>query len=440
MRGSLLLLVLGLVCAPGAAEPGRLYVTEMGRVVLGRCDAVVAGTVVRLNPPFRGITSARIRVTEMLAGQTRDGELVVLFVEDYLAPEALTSALETLRLRSNPEGIASAQGREVAGGAARVEERRVQSAPRNRSREGTGVRLAEEESGFFFLKQGGTAFTIVGYVPRGDILFESKLRRMREILAVEEVVALDLRVERARDLFLGTLGDPDLWLRGNSAREIRSLATRYPTLFSEPLLTRILAAHAEERDPHIRANLERAVSAASPRRGIALAEEAEVSAIARLAEAMAGEARLLAATRDADLRAAEVARVGRQYRLGATRLLAALLSDREPVVRTRAAQALATFGGPSARPALRAALEVETESDAVAAMVEACGALVDDASVPLLEKRLREPRHLATAVVALARIGSPAARDALRAHRGRADAETARMLDGILAEEFADGS
>ncbi len=439
MRGSLLLLVACLGSAPAAAEPGRLYVTAMGRSVLGRCNGVVAGTVVRLNPPFRGITSARIRVTERLAGYARDDELIVLFVEDYLAPEALTSALETLRVQSNPGGIASSQGRDAPEGSARIADRRVQTTPRSRSREGIGVRLAEEESGLFFLRQGGTTFTIVGYVPRTDILFESKLRRMREILAVEEVVALDLRVARARDLFLDTLQDADLWLRGNSAREVRALAMRYPALFPEAVLTRMLAAHAAERDPHIRANLERAVMAASPRRGIELAEEAEVDATARLADAMVREARLLAATLDADLRAAEVTRVGRQYGLGSTRLLASLLADREPVVRARAAQALTAFGGPSSRTALRSALEVETSHDAVAAMIEACGALVDEASVPLLESRLNEPRHLAVAVVALARIGSPAARAALRARRDRADPETARMLEGILAEEFADG-
>ena len=63
---ALLSLFLGLASAlpfgvATAGGPGR-YVTQLGRRVLALSDMVAVGEVTSVNPPFRGVTTARISI------------------------------------------------------------------------------------------------------------------------------------------------------------------------------------------------------------------------------------------------------------------------------------------------------------------------------------------------------------------------------------------
>ena len=71
--------------------PRSLYVTEFGRQVLRRSDQIVEGEVAKLLPAFRGVTTARIKVIKSWMGFDRARDLRIMFIEDFVAPEAFTA-------------------------------------------------------------------------------------------------------------------------------------------------------------------------------------------------------------------------------------------------------------------------------------------------------------------------------------------------------------
>jgi hypothetical protein len=435
MRAFLLLFAL---LASASAESGRAYVSELGRRVLARTDQIVVASVTRVTPPFRGIVTARLRVKERIHGFDPSEEIVLLYVEDFLAPSAMGSTLERMRIRTNPTGVAEASGKPVAPGSATVGRTRDSAGGGRGFGESGGVRLAEGAEGTFFLRRGASTYAIVGYFASRDPLAPTKTRRLREILEVEAAAAIEDRAARLRRLCLASLDDADPWIRANGARELRALAARFPNAFAPDDARRLAEARAREGDLSVRADLERAVLALDRKLGARLALEAEAREAARFSDALATEARLLAASPDPLFRVAEMPRLVRQYGIAATRVLVPWLADSDAEVRAAAARAIAAAGGPSAREALRAALAREASASAAAAMIEGLGALADEDAVDLLAAKLDDPALEREALGALARIGGPSARAAVAAFRARARGESRRLAEALLEEEFTD--
>jgi hypothetical protein len=444
-----LLILCVLLALPVAAEPGHAYVTELGRRVLARTDQVVLAKVEKIQPPFRGISTARLSVAERLAGYDRETSIVLLYVEDYLAPDAFTSTLDTATVRYEHERQAGLdkylkdlaslklpKAEDKITNAKQVESGREQAPSPGRGV--SGVRLAEGEEGIFFLHRQSTSYALVGIVPQRDPLYDSKLARLRDVIALEKIPAIDRRADNAKQLFLDGLSSDDVWLRANSAREIASLATRYHDLFTEDDAKRLATLLVTEKDPEIRSSIERAAGAVDRRLAVQYAREAEDKGLARNADSLRKEKDLLDATRMPELKATDLMRVARTYGRAATQLLGSYLADPDAIVREYAANGLAEQGTSSADGALRDALAKERDPDAAMAMLYALGTHADPDAVAVVAARLKEPALERAAVHALARIGTDEARTALEAHAKEASAETQDLIASLIREEFAE--
>jgi hypothetical protein len=448
MRIACLLLALAL---EAFGQSGHVCITEFGRRVLSQSDEIVEARVAKLQPPFRGVSTARLDVKERLVGYERSKTLVLLFIDDYVAPDAFTSTLDSATVRYERERLAGLdkylgdvaklklpRAEERATGARESESGRQESSAPGRGT--VGVRLGEGEEGLFFLRRQGTSYSLIGLIPRRDPLYDVKRARMRELLALEAIIAIDVRAANAKRLFLDGIATDDPWLRGNSARELAALASRYPHLFA-PEDAQLLAARlAREQEPGIRSSLERAASAVDPHLALRYAREAEEAGRTRHRESLEQERSLLVATKLPELRAADLLRIARSYGRGATGLLASFLGDPDAIVREYAAHGLAEHGGPSANGALREALGRERDREAAMAMIYALGVHADAEAVRVLAARLKEPVFERAAVHALARVGTPAARKALESHARSASGEIADLIATLLREEFAERS
>jgi len=447
----LALLVFSVTLAPaGEAAPGRVHVTEFGRRVLSRCDAVVEAKVLRVNPPFRGVSTARLAVSERLLGRSRRSEITLMFVQDYVAPEAFNSKLTSATVRyerrrkldmaSVLEDLARSrvpEKREELTGERTTNEKTERSPAPNARTGGAGIRLVKDEQALFFLRRRGASYSLVGYIPQRDPLYDSKRERLTGVLRLERPGALDERLVSAKRYFLREIKSDNPWERGNAARELRSLARRDPRLFTRSEGRRLAALMIDEREPPIQWSLERAVHAIDPNLALEYARRAESEASERHAATLAEERKRLLGTTVPELRAADLVRIGRRYRRAAAPLLVEFLKDRAPIVRERVAQALAEIGSPNARKPLREALARETDDDAATALVYACGTGGDPDAVPTLAAQLGKPARERVALHALARIGTAEARVALEKHRDRASRESRELIDTLLREEFA---
>jgi hypothetical protein len=425
------------------AAPGRVHVTEFGRRVLANTDQIVEAKVARVNDSFRGITTARLEVKERLHGYDRAEAITLLYIEDYVAPDAFSATLDRSTVRYERERKRGVAGEREAGATrTRATDAARETVPSTDQRgRGAGVRLAVGDGGLFFLRRKGATYSLVGFLPERDLLYEVKRQRLVDVLDLEGGFgALDLRAGRAKRFFMKGLESRNVWERGNSARELMSLAQRYRNLFVEREVDRLVQALFAEDEPPIQSSLERAVRAIDPELALAYAREAESRARQRHAKSLEAERALLEKTRLADLRAADLGRIARRYRRAATGLLADFLEDPAPIVRERAAQSLAELAAPSARAPLRQALGAEKDPNAAMAMIYACGAGADPEAVDVVAARLDDAALERAAIHALARIGTPAARTALVRHRRRADTETQRLIDDLLREEFEERS
>jgi len=440
-----------LTAVPAFGQATRIYATELGRRVLARTDQLVEAEVAYIHPPFRGVSTARLRVTARLHGFDRDKEILLLFIEDYQAPDAFSATLERSTLSYETRRKAGLgkylkdisqlkvpRAEDELTGSRQVK-KSVDQADVAKPKRGVGVRLAKGEQGIFFLRRKGASYEMVGYVPNRDPLYKAKRRRLENILRIEAVPALDVRARNAKTFFLAALRSRNPWERGNAARELRVLAHRFPKVFVPRETREMVARLYAEDEPAIQASLERAVRALDADLALEFARQEEVRASARHAEALATERKSLDANRVPGLRAADLVRVANQYGRAATPILIDYLSDRAAIVRERAAQALAELGGPSSREPLRKALAKEENRHAAVAMIYACGVKGDPVAVPLLAKLLTRPELERTCIHALARIATPAARTALEQHQARAETATADLIHSLLREEFPEG-
>jgi hypothetical protein len=446
MRALLLLPVLAL---SASGQAGRAYATELGRRVLARADQIVEARVAKILPPFRGVSTVRLEVVERLSGYDRERTLLLLYIEDYVAPDAFTATLDSSTVKYERErrprlekylkdvaGLNLPRAEERITGAREVDEGREQAQGPGR---GTpGVRLAEGEEGVFFLRRQSSSYALIGLVPRRDPDYEAKLARLKDVISLELIAALDQRALNAKHLFLAALDGQDVWLRANSAREVAALAARYPRAFTTADVERLATLLVAEEDPVIRASLERAAGAVDKNLAFRYARESEEKGRERHGKSLEAERKLLEATRMPELRATDLIRVARTYGRGSTQLLASFLADREAIVREYAAHALAEQGAPSADALLRAALGKERDTDAAMAMIYALGVHADPEAVEVLAARLRDGALERAAIHALARIGTPPARAVLEAHVKIASPETQDLIAGLLKEEFAE--
>jgi len=190
-----------------------------------------------------------------------------------------------------------------------------------------------------------------------------------------------------------------------------------------------------EKNPTIAAALERAVRSLAPDEAVAYAVDAEERERKIHAKALAKEEKYLAANKIVELRAAELIRIANTYGRAATQLLCNNLNDPDALVRESAAGALARDGGPSCRPLLRNALEVEKNDDAARAMIHTLGVKSDPEALPLIAKRLKNSELEQAAVQAIGRIGTAEALKILRRHRNSASSPSRAIIDSILADK-----
>ena len=148
------------------SQPG-VYVTEFGRKILTQSDVVVRAEVMHIAPPFRGVSIGRLEVSERLSGYDRAESLTLLFIEDYVAPDAFTATLERAVVRGS--GSRSTIKQETVTGP-------------DKRRKGAGVRLAKGERGLFFLRKKGASYALVGLgcglteQPEGSPVLHDRLR------------------------------------------------------------------------------------------------------------------------------------------------------------------------------------------------------------------------------------------------------------------------
>ena len=442
---------LGSIVLLGAvfAAPGQHFITDFGRRVLSRTDQIIEAEVVSVLPRFRGITTARLKVLERFSGFDREPTAVVMYVDDLAAPDAFGSTLERSSIayeRRRRAGLGKALEDISKGKLPKPEEEVTGTKTVKRTKEtggtvkagaASGVRLAKGEKALFFLRRKGASYSLLGLVPAADPLYAVKRSRLRDILRLEAIAALDLRATRARRFFTLGLESPNPWARGNSAREILALATRFPEIFTKEDATKLMKQLLVEREAPIRAALERAVRSIDPEAALEFATGAEERERKRLSKQLNIERQRLDRITLPQLRAYDVYRTARMYGRAATGLMAVYLDDKQAIVRERAAHALAEFGGPSCRPALREALSRERDLKAASALIYACGIKSDSKAVGVVAQRLQQPALERIAIHALARIGTAEARIALLRHKALRSGETVQLIDSLLREEFS---
>ncbi|MEE8106251.1 MAG: HEAT repeat domain-containing protein [Planctomycetota bacterium] len=446
---SLTLTLLCSLLAPATlGAPSQAYVTDFGRLVLSRSHLVVEGRVGSVQARFRGVSIAQIVVKKRWHGYDRRESVRVMYIDDFVAPEAFTSTLDRYNVRnvkrsrqagplggSDPLGLNNPGGADITG---REDKRRGESI--RSPHDGVGIRLRPGEDALFFLERRGSSYGLIGVVSAADSYYSVKLDRLGDITAIEAEPSMEKRFARARLFFMRGVSSADTWVRGNSARELMSLATRYPNLFRPTDAKRFAALRAKERDPIVRSALGRAVRAIDPEMGRVIEQEVEIEETERFATQVAAEEKSLKMLREPDIVAAELLRVGQAYRRGATRLFVRMLTSEDAIVRSASAQAIGLYGGPTGRAPLYKQLARERDVEVARSMIHACGLLVDPRAVPALELRLKDERLTQPALFALSRIGTGSARAAIERYRPRASPLQQSIIDSLLREEFPAGA
>jgi len=442
------LLACFLIAGSAFGAPSGRYVTQLGQRVLALCDKVALGEISAINPPFRGVTTARVSIAENLGGLDLPREsLTLMYISDYLAPDAIRSTFEegsitfspkrSDRLRRAAESLEESGGESRATGNTSTTSGTKTKAPSTPGddRGEQGVRFLKGERGIFFLRKRGASYALIGFIPEHDPLYKRKLERLKKVLAIEAISSRDGRIRAARSIYIQSLKAKDVWERGNAAREIEYMALQFGGAFDNDARLYLAERLYNEKNPTIAAALERAVRSVAPDEAVAYAVDAEERERKVHAKALAKEEKYLAANKIVELRAAELIRIANTYGRAATQLLCNNLNDPDALVRESAAGALARDGGPSCRPLLRKALEVEKNDDAARAMIHTLGVKSDPEALPLIAKRLTNSELEQAAVQAVGRIGTADALKILRRHRNSASAPSRAIIDSILADK-----
>ena len=416
-----------LLVTSASAAPRKWYLTDLGRRVLAKTDQIVEARVVAVRDAFRGITTAHLQVLERFDGFDRSKVIVLMYVDDLTAPDAFAAKLQRSTVKYSPTRRSGDKPK-----ASNKNEEKAKGIKAGRRR---GVRLAVGEEGLFFLRRKGASYQLLNLIQRADPLYKAKRERLAAIIKLENVPAAHLRTRRAKELFFATIADKDVWVRGNSSREVASLARQFPSLFNEAEKKRLVTLLKAERERPIQRSLELAVRALDPSAALAFAADAERKDRERFSERLRRERERIDKLKLPAIKASDIYRTGRNFGRAATGLVALYLVDPEAIVRERAAQTLAEFGGPSCRVALRDALSKETDVNVAGALVYACGFKRDPEAVALIAARLDDVKLEANAINALGRIGTREAHAALRKHRKKSTGAIAELIDSLLAQD-----
>ena len=430
--------VLLLLSSLAAAQQRKTYVTQMGKRILALSDVVAVAEIATVNPPFRGVSTARVQIESHLAGIRRDRKtLTIIYVEDYLAPDALRASFESSTVAFRPKRSDSADRvmEKATSAAANTPETKIESKGGSKTPGAgaatRGVKLLKGERGIFFLRRRGASYALVGIIRDRDPLYERKKKRLIDTIGIESVPTEDGRFRAAKSYYLRGLQSKDLWDRGNAAREIEGLARTRGGSFNAKDRRFLAERLYVESNESIASRLERAVRNLAPGEALGYAVEAEERERARYKDAIEREEKVIARNKVPELRAADLVRLGARYGRAATQTLCAYLVDPEPVVRESVAGVLSRHGGPSCRPPLRAALLAEKNTDAARAMIHTLGVKSDPEAVALIAARLVDRDLERTAVQALARIGTDDAWVTLQAHRPKASAAARAQIDSL---------
>jgi hypothetical protein len=377
-----ILAILGLAAAaPGRPSP---HVTYFGESLLARCDLVVRAKVVSRVQLANGMTLTTFEVEETLLGES-PGERLVLGSPD--------------------PGYHGEPGRESVLFLERDERPR---------------------SGFRTLERFAS----------DDDEGPARLAMARAYVRVESIADPVRRVTETRALHVGNIAGEDEWARANAIRELSWFTRHWADTFSKGERDRLFGARERVRDRELRemldASLHRIDAARSGRR------DGPPRTPRRDREADYREALdRIRRTDEASLRASRLQALAAARRSRIRSDLEVFLDDPAPAVRSAAAYWIGECEQTPAADRLLAVLGREKEDPSVRRnAIRALGILGHEAAVPALGRILERPESALAepAVLALARIGSDAAKETLDARRGRLgeEGERARAVRRIL--------
>jgi hypothetical protein len=398
------------VAAEGESTEGARVegppMTALAAGELGRASHVVLGSVKRLRD-VRGLMIAHVQVERWLRGSGSPDEITVMVAGPRPSLDAKAPSQPYFDRR-------------------------------------TGVSYVM----FLVRRAEGEAFELDNRQAIEGLEGAERLRAVESQIALAAVPQADVRARRVLEHFLGGLEARGQWTRSNAARELNYLAGVRPDLFDGLARVRIARASESASSPTMRTwlkALERRLEAAPD---VAAPPPAPPPPAVGLLPLGAAPAARPAAPQPPEVEshdafvarvAASLAEAGPQAPARADHLLRRLT---DPTQRAAIVDWLAGSHLASALPTLRAHYDREDDPGVREAVVRAHGLLGGDGDVPWVVERLPNQRLQEAALLALARIRTPAARAALQsfADQRRGGDEEARALaervDHLLSPAF----
>lgn len=276
----------------------------------------------------------------------------------------------------------------------------------------------------------GQRYQAISRLALDDEVGRTRLALLRRVLAAEvsgtPPVARALRVKR---LMFETIETAPGALHLLAFGELLHLLERYPTAFDRRDLGRLRGATSRTVHPRVA----KIVARLSQKLGRLPNTSAARKAFYRNA---------IRAAKDAEAKGKQLEAAAAELESESIELLATHLADPAPAVRVLVARLLGRLDDPAAGPPLVTRLVRETETAVRAALADAIGRLRFAGAVDTLRPLLNEPEASRPAMLALGRIGSPAARETLGAWRERlveaGDEVRAKSVDFVLSSKFVE--
>lgn len=361
--------------APDPAEVEK-FVSLLGRQVLVRTESLFRAKVVSTLALPNGTAVGRLKVSEVLRGEDPGPEARVLAGDDEQFPEAGLEVLVFARRTATPHlwGL----------------------------------------TGRFFLD---------------DDVGKLKLAVVRRILAIEGQGDREERISRLLELSMEDLLSDDPWLAWNGAQELFHAVFILQARISPGDTARIADLTMRSQDDRFASYLQTILAGIRSRQKAPEGSTAQGPGALLLPEETPGPApgpdsapdpslreridSFLAAT-DAPGASAELSAIADSGTPFAERVLLGALDHREADVRATAAFLLGRAGTAASVPALAACLERDPSLRARKNAAKALGLLGGEDATSVLLRHVGDPRLGSDALTALARIGSPRAREALQ--------------------------
>lgn len=389
---------------PGEDAERGPPLTALAAGPLGRSTHVVLGEVLERQGE-REISIVRVRVERWLRGHADEPEIHVL-----------------------------------VGGPAPTADARRPSAPYFSGKAGASYLL------FLARRERGTAFALENRIEVAGLEAQEKVAAVEAQIGLAAIAEPEERARRVLAHFLTALTAPGAWTRANAARELNYLATVRPQAFAPVARLRLQrVADGPATAPAVRTWLRNLLTVLGPEGDDAAAGRTEPPAPQPEDRAPELGPAAGAALPVADRIGALDAALARSGADAPRRALVLYREIAQPPIRAWLVDWLAESGHAAALPLLRLAYATEDEPVVREALVRATGLLGSEADVPWLVERLQNARLVEHALLALARVRSPAALEALRAFRARCVAgddeqrDLAGRIDLLLSPAFEEG-